>query len=368
VIVHRAQQSMISSLDRDSRAIAAVQASTPAIAASPRYALECLMGAGLVAAALWIYGSAGADRWLTHLAFLGFAAYRLLPAVQQLFAALAHIQAERPAFEDIVADLRAARNRSTREPAAMPTGAWRGRPRREIRLVDVSYRYSADRAGGVSGISLEIPAGTLVGFVGPNGAGKSTLAEIILGLLAPDTGWIEVDGVRLDAGSGLDWLDTVAYVPQRIALVDGTLEQNIAFGVDARDVDRERVLEAVRVAQLGPLVDALPEGLAAVIGENGARLSGGQRQRVGIARALYRRASLLVVDEGTSSLDALTENEIMVLLGTLRGTCTIVVVGHRPSALVGCDLLFELDSGRLAGRKALVDLALAAQSRGAARR
>src|SRR6185503_2819296 len=95
VIVHRAQQSMISSLDRDSRAIAAVQASTPAIAASPRYALECLMGAGLVAAALWIYGSAGADRWLTHLAFLGFAAYRLLPAVQQLFAALAHIQAER---------------------------------------------------------------------------------------------------------------------------------------------------------------------------------------------------------------------------------------------------------------------------------
>jgi HlyD family secretion protein len=367
VIVHRAQHSMIQRLDCDSKAIAAVQASTPAVAASPRYALECLMAAGLVAAALWIYGTAGADRWLTHLAFLGLASYRLLPAVQQVFAALARIHAERPAFEDIVVDLRAARRRA-REPIATPTGAWRGRPRRGIRLVEVSYRYSPDRAGGVSAVSLEIPAGTLVGFVGPNGAGKSTLAELILGLLAPDEGRIEIDGVALDAGNKHEWLDTVAYVPQRIALVDATIEENIAFGVAPGDVDRERVLEAVRGAQLGPVIDSLPDGLKTAIGDDGTRLSGGQRQRVGIARALYRRASLLLVDEGTSSLDTLTEGEIMALLGALRGTCTIVVIGHRPSALVGCDLVFELEAGRLVGRRTLVDVKPTVQSRGAARR
>jgi len=367
VIVHRAQGAMSAQVERHCAAIAAAQASTPAIAASPKYALECVTAAGLVAAALWIYGSAGADRWFTHLAFLGFAAYRLLPAVQQLFAALARIHAERPAFDGIVEDLRAARRRTPNEPSARASAVWRGRPRHSVRLVDVSYSYSTQRSGGVSGVSLEIPAGTFIGFVGANGAGKTTLAELVLGLLEPDGGRIEIDGVALDAGNRSAWLETVAYVAQHIALVDGTLAQNIAFGATPDEVDHERVLEAVRGAQLVPFIAALPDGVATAIGENGARLSGGQRQRVGIARALYRRASLLVVDEGTNALDALTEAEIMTLLGTLRGACTIVVIGHRPSALAGCDLLFELTAGRLVGRTTVADLA-AAQLRGAARR
>ena len=368
VILHRAQAAMTSEVARHSAAIAAAQASTPAIAASPKYALECLTAAGLVAAALWIYGTAGADRWLPHLAFLGFAAYRLLPAVQQVFAALARIHADRAAFDGIVEDLRGARRRAANAPPAAPSAEWRGRPRQAIRLFDVSYRYSAQRAGGVSSVSLEIPAGTLVGFVGPNAAGKSTLAELILGLLTPDAGRIEVDGVALDAASRDAWLDTVAYVAQQIALVDGTIAQNIAFGVAPGDVDLERVLEAARAAQLEAVIGAMPDGVATMIGENGARLSGGQRQRVGIARALYRRASLLVVDEGTNALDTLTEAEIVTLLGTLRGTCTIILIGHRSSALGGCDLQFELDGGRLVGRRTFAELALGAPPREIARR
>ncbi len=362
VAVHRAQPSLVARLERHSEAIAAAQASTPAIAATPRYAIDCVTAAGLVAAALWIYGTAGASRWLPQLAFLGLAAYRLLPAAQQLFGALARIHADYPAFAGIAGDLRAARRRSV-QPSRPPNVLWRSRPRQAIRLVDASYRYSAHRAGGVEGISLEIPAGTLVGFVGPNGAGKTTLAEIVLGLLTPNRGRIEIDGVALDDENRNAWLDNVAYVAQQIALVDGTLAQNIAFGVAADDVDAERMVEAVRGAQLEATVAAMPSGLATQIGENGARLSGGQRQRVGIARALYRRASLLVVDEGTNALDMLTEAEIVALLGALRGTCTIILIGHRPSALAGCDLVFELEDGRVVGRKTKAQLAKALERR-----
>jgi HlyD family secretion protein len=348
VIVHRAQPSLAARVAHHSTAIAAAHASAPAIAAAPKYVLECLTGAGLVTAALWVYGRVGADQWMTHLAFLGLAAYRLLPAIQQAFTAIARINAERAAFDGIAGDLRSARRRASgpRPPAARGD-AWRGRPRTAIRLVDVSYRHSTRRPGGISGVSLEIPAGTLAAFVGPNGSGKTTLAELLLGLRVPHAGRIEVDGIELGAANRDAWLDTVAYVPQQIALLDGTLAQNIAFCVEAREVDHQRVREAARSAQLEPVLAALPSGFATVIGENGAQLSGGQRQRVGLARALYRRASLLIVDEGTNALDALSETEIMTLLRAMCGECTIIVIGHRPSALAACDLTFELDGGRL---------------------
>jgi ABC-type bacteriocin/lantibiotic exporter with double-glycine peptidase domain len=327
--------------------------------------LECITGAGLVAAALLVYSRAGPGQWLTHLAFLAFATYRLLPAVQQVFSSVAYIHAERPGFDGIADDLRRARRRALdSRTAEAPSAGWRGRPRRNIRLVDVSYRHSAGRDGGVFGVSLEIPAGTLAGFVGPNGAGKSTLAELVLGLLAPDTGRIEVDDVELDERNRSAWFETVAYVPQQIALLNRTLAQNIAFGASPGTVDLERALEAARGAQLAPLIEALPDGLSTVIGDNGARLSGGQRQRVGLARALYRRASLLVVDEGTNALDTLTESEVMALLGALRGRRTIIVIGHRESALVGCDFVFELDAGRLVGRTTVAEVAAGAHARG----
>jgi ABC-type multidrug transport system fused ATPase/permease subunit len=211
VIVHRTQPQMAARVARHSEAIAAAQASTPAIAAAPRYVLECVTGAGLVAFALGVYGRVGAGQWLTHLAFIGFAAYRLLPAIQQVFAAVARIHAERASFDGIADDLRTARHRVVNaRPAEGPGSEWLGRPRREIRLVDVSYRHSAERTGGVADVSLEILAGTLAGFVGPNGAGKSTLAELVLGLLKPDAGRIEIDGVALHDGNRDAWLDAVA--------------------------------------------------------------------------------------------------------------------------------------------------------------
>lgn len=347
VMLFGTQQDNSAEVARDSEDIAAAQVSTAAIAVSPKYILESMMAAGLVAAALWIYGRAGPGQWITHLAFFSLAAYRLLPALQQVFVSAARIRSDRVGFERIADDLLRARQRAMHARVSSDLEAWTERPLRGIRLTDVSYRHSTKRAGGVSDVSLFIPAGALVGLVGPNGSGKTTLAELILGLLKPDTGLTEIDDEPLTDENRDAWFTTVAYVPQQIVLLDGTLARNIAFGVAPDDIDAQRMADAIECARLQPVLDGMPEGLATVIGQNGVQLSGGQRQRVGIARAIYRRASFLVLDEATNALDTLTEAEIIALLSHLRGSCTMILIAHRRRSLEACDLLFKLDRGRL---------------------
>ena len=329
------------------RMISRTAANTLAISQSPRYVLECITVISLVAIALYLHShSAAAGPWIAQLSFVGFAAYRLLPALQQSFAAVVRIRTDRPAFVNIEKDLgRRLRAVSLPAPASGPT--WRGKPRGEIRLCEVSYRYAPDRPDAVSGASLVIPAGALVGFAGPNGSGKTTLVDLICGLLAPHSGHIEVDGTRLERANYRAWQATIAYVPQQVFLFDSTLAENIACGVPAASIDYRRVEEAVRLARLTDCVAGLPGGYQEVIGERGCRLSGGQRQRLAIARALYRDASLLILDEVTSSLDSTAESEIVEALHALRSERTIVVVAHRAGALRLCDLVFELRNGKV---------------------
>ena len=353
IIIFRAHKEMVAQVAGQSDAIAAAHARAAAIATSPRYVLECVTAAGLVLSALWIYRSAGPGQWVTHLVLLGLAAYRLLPPIQQVFAAVARVRTDGAAFERIADDLLRARQRSGSAPTPPSAHEWASRPLREIRLIRVSYRHSAERESGITDVSLRIPAGTLVGFAGPNGSGKTTLADVILGLLVPDAGEVQVDGISLDERNRDAWLTAVAHVPQNIVLLDATVAQNVAFGSPAADIDIARVRAALRDARLQSAIDALPGGLETMIGQNGAHLSGGQRQRLGIARALYRRASLLVLDEATGALDPSAEAEVLSLLRELRRRCTIVLIAHRPSSLQSCDEVFELDGGRLAGRRAL---------------
>jgi ATP-binding cassette, subfamily B, bacterial PglK len=347
VTVFGAQDALAARVAAQSAEIAGTQVRVAAIANSPRYALECVTAAGLVAAALWVHRAAGPGQWITHLALLGLAAYRLLPPIQQLFAAVARIRSDAPAFERIADDLRSARLRPRATVPVADAREWASRPRSEIRASGVSYRHSEDGDGGVRDVSLRIRAGTLVGFAGANGSGKTTLADLLLGLLVPDSGQIEVDGVALDERNRSLWLASVAHVPQHVVLLDATVAQNVAFAECGTAIDEARVREALRAARLEEHVSTLPHGLEAPVGQNGATFSGGQRQRLGIARALYRRASLLVLDEPTSALDADAEADIVSLLRELRGRCTVVLISHRSTTLEICDELYELERGRL---------------------
>ena len=347
IITLQIQSLFVRRFARSCEAIAQIAVSTLAISQAPRHILECLTVVGLAGLALILSGrSADGSPWLAQLTFIGFAAYRLLPALQQVFAALVRIRADSPAFANIAADLSKARaTGAAREPAIDPR--WHGRPSREIELRAVSFRYSTDRPAVLRDAALRIPAGAMVGFIGPNGSGKTTTVDLILGLLLPQSGCLEVDGILLDEANRHSWRSAVAYVPQQISLIDATLAENIALGVAATEINQVRMRSAAQMAKVDEFVALLPGGYAEILGERGVRLSGGQRQRIGIARALYRDASLLVLDEATSALDGSSEQEVVGALESLRGKCTIILIAHRLSTVRSCDLVFEFGDGRV---------------------
>jgi len=346
ILVLRIQDYFHRRFERTARALGRAQADTLLVAQSPRYIMECVAVLGLVVLALMASGQHDSiGPWLGQLTFLGFAAYRLLPTLQQAFGSVVRIRAERGRFAAIAPDLRQARSR--RPAARALDAAWLPRPQQHIQLKDVTYRYQPDRPAAVTGVTLQIASRAAVGFVGPNGSGKTTLVDLIAGLLVPAIGQIEIDGVALCDANRADWQTRIAYVPQSIFLLDTSIARNIALGVCDAQIDRERLLRAARLAQLDEFVDTLPGGYEHVIGERGMRLSGGQRQRIGIARALYTEAPVLILDEATNALDGMTEQELMATILRLRGRYTIILIAHRLGSVRACDLIYEFDQGKL---------------------
>jgi ATP-binding cassette, subfamily B, bacterial PglK len=355
ILVLRTQNFFQSSFARSSREFARAAAHTQLIGQSPRYVMECVAVVGLVGVALLVDSrELGIGPWLGQLTFLGFAAYRLLPTLQQAFAAIVKIRADRPGFTSIAPDLRLARARQCDVFAA--DTSWQVRPRREIRLEEVSFRYEPERPPAVDGVSLSIPVRAAIGLVGANGSGKTTLVDLIAGLLVPGTGRIEVDGIALDDENRTAWQTRIAYVPQNIFLLDTSIAENVALGISGAAIDRERLLAAAQLAQLDEFVATLPGGYGHRVGERGVSLSGGQRQRIGIARALYANASVLILDEATNALDGLTEQEMMATIGRLRGRYTIIVIAHRLSTVRACDVILEIDRGKIKGSGTLEGL------------
>lgn len=338
------------SFERASRGFSRAAAHSQVVGQSPKYIMECVAVAGLVGLALVLGGrNDGVGPWLGQLTFLAFAAYRLLPTLQQVFAATVRIRAERAGFALIAPDLRRARFRKSAvaEADASLADCWQERPRQDIRVKGASFRYAPDRPWAVSGVHLRIPARAAVGLVGPNGSGKTTLADLVAGLLVPEIGQLEVDGIALEDANRAAWQSRIAYVPQNIYLLDATIEQNVALGIPEEAIDRARLLAAAHLAQIDEFVRTLPGGYRYRVGERGVMLSGGQRQRIGIARALYTDASVLILDESTNSLDGLTEQELMATILRLRGRYTIILIAHRLSTVRECDVIFELDQGKV---------------------
>jgi ATP-binding cassette, subfamily B, bacterial PglK len=348
LILLHAQTLFVKRVARCCKAISSTIVGNLAIGHIPRHLIECATACVLVGVALHSRaGGESAGAWLAKLSFIGLAVYRLLPALQQVFLAVIRIRAESPAFERIEADLRLWRARMPENARLRAGSSWHGRPRHAIQLSNVCYRHSLDGPAALTNLSLRIRAGTMVGFVGSNGCGKTTLADVISGLLVPQSGSIEIDGIALDSGNRGDWQTTIAYVPQQVFLCDVTLAENIALGAARETIDLARIGEVVRWARLEECVAALPAGVEATLGEAGARLSGGQRQRLGIARALYRSASVLIMDESTSALDPDAERDITDDIAELKRSHTILLIAHRWSALRHCDIIHELSNGRI---------------------
>jgi ATP-binding cassette, subfamily B, bacterial PglK len=355
VLVLRIQDFFRASFERAGRAAAHAYVHTQQVAQSPKYVMECVAVAGLVGVALALSGGEhGIGPWLGQLTFAGFAAYRLLPTLQQGFAGLVKVRAARAGFATLAPDLRLARTRKSAGVAA--DRALLESPRQGIDLEDVSFRYAPDRPAGVDRVSLHIPARSAVGLVGVNGSGKTTLVDLIAGLLVPQAGRLQVDGIEVTDANRTAWRSRIAYVPQSIYLLDTTIAGNVALGIPTDSIDRERLLAAARLAQLDDFVRTLPDGYNHPVGERGVRLSGGQRQRIGIARALYTNASVLMLDEATNALDSLTEQELMATLMRLRGRYTIVLIAHRLSTLRACDAIFEIRNGQVAASGTYAEL------------
>jgi ATP-binding cassette, subfamily B, bacterial PglK len=353
IIVLQAQNFFRGRFERASKSFSLAAAHSQVVAQNPRHLMECVAAVGLVGLALVLGGSEdGVGPWLGQLTFLSFAAYRLLPILQQVFAASVNIRADRAALALIAPDLRLARtaiHTTTLASFTRTDCAWQVRPQQEIRLEEVSFRYAPDQPWALRGVSLRIPARAAVGIVGVNGSGKTTLVDVIVGLLVPSEGRVEVDGSALDEANRAAWQSRIAYVPQNMFLLDSSIAQNIALGIPAADINRHRLLEAARLAQLDEFIKTLPAGYDHRVGERGIQLSGGQRQRIGVARALYRAATVLVFDEATNALDGLTEQELMATLGRLRGRYTTILIAHRMSTVRSCDIIFELENGKITG-------------------
>ena len=220
-----------------------------------------------------------------------------------------------------------------------------------IRLVGVHFRYGLEQPDVLRGLDLEIRRGERIGLIGSTGSGKTTTIDVLMGLLEPTSGRVLVDGDDLHDQEYPEylaaWRASIAHVPQNIYLADSSIAENIAFGLPRHQVDLERVKKAAMQAQISTFIEASPEGYESFVGERGIRLSGGQRQRIGIARALYKRASVIFLDEATSALDTTTEKAVMDAVEGLSRDLTIIIVAHRLSTVQRCDRLISLDSGKV---------------------
>ena len=310
------------------------------IYSSPRFGME---GVGISIVAIFAYSATlnlgGIDQFLPILGAFVLGAQKLLPAIQKAYASYSRVKGSKYSLQDVITLLDQPLPVFDNEQslAYFPY-------ENSIELKNLSFRYSEESPWILKNINLEIPKGSVVGVVGTTGCGKSTLLDLIMGLLPPSKGEVKVDNVSLKAHNKRSWQAHISNVPQHIYLSDGTIEENIAFGLPSDEIDHERVLEAAKKAQLSDLIENWGKGYQTLVGERGTRLSGGQRQRVGLARAFYKQTDVLILDEATSALDDETELAVMDSIENFDAELTVVIIAHRITTLKSCDMIIKLNS------------------------
>jgi ABC-type multidrug transport system fused ATPase/permease subunit len=314
------------------------QGSSAFISASPRYGMEA-MGMALIAALVLTLAQQpdGIARAIPVLGALALGAQRLLPVLQQAYMALTGIQGGQASLQDALELLDQPLPDHADQPPAKPLPF-----SRQINLRQLSFRYRDDAPWVLRNLDLSIARGSRVGFVGTTGSGKSTLLDIVMGLLQPTEGTLEIDGQAITVANTRAWQAHIAHVPQAIYLADSTIEENIAFGVPRDQIDHQRVKQAARQAQIADTIENWPGQYKSFVGERGVRLSGGQRQRIGIARALYKQADVIIFDEATSALDNETEEAVMQAIEGLSDDLTVLIIAHRLTTLKGCTQIVQV--------------------------
>lgn len=309
--------------------------------ASPRFTMEALGMVLMAGFACYIFRqSTGLVGALSLLGVMALGAQRMLPALQMIYNSWSTMKSGQSYLTDALAFLS--------QPLPAHASLAPVPPLKfsdHIDLNNLSFRYSPDGPWVLKNLNLIIPQGSRTGFVGITGSGKSTLLDIIMGLLEPTEGSLKVDGLEIDTGTIRSWQANIAHVPQSIYLSDSTITDNIAFGIPGEKVNMDRVRSAAEQAQIADHIDGLRTGYNTVVGERGIRLSGGQRQRIGIARSLFKNATVIIFDEATSALDNETEKAVMDAIEGLGRDLTILIIAHRLTTVKKCDQIVELKDG-----------------------
>lgn len=318
-----------------------------AISQVPRYFMELIAFGAMISLVLLLIklhqGNLGTV--LPILAVYALAAFKLLPALQQIYSSITQIKGNAAAFEAIKGDLE--QSLKTKQPSNTETTNTHLPLHKQVSLNNITFSYPGKPSPAVKDLTLVIPKNSVIGLVGASGSGKSTAIDLLLGLLNPQKGELCIDDTCITPANKRAWQNTLGFVPQSIYLSEGSIAENVAFGLPVKDINLEQVNKALELANLTELVEQLPQGIQTQVGERGVQLSGGQRQRIGIARALYHEADVLVFDEATSALDGITEKIIMEAIHDFSGKKTIIMIAHRLKTVQKCDIIYMMDKGKI---------------------
>ena len=343
VLINRSQEIYCTIYRNADLALRNASAENMFISAAPRYVMDTL---GMILIAVLAYTVAqqldGIDKAIPILGTLAMGTQRLLPILQQAYGAWSTISGAQASLQDALDLLDQKIPDYADQLISKPLSFTQ-----QISLKQLSFSYSQQMPYVLDNINLIIKKGSRIGFIGTTGSGKSTLLDIVMGLLHPSEGLIEVDGQAITAKNQCAWQSHIAHVPQSIYLADATIEENIAFGIPENRIDVDRMRAAAKQAKIADTIEAWPQQYKTVVGERGIRLSGGQRQRIGIARALYKRADVIIFDEATSALDNETEQYVMKAIESLSDTLTVLIIAHRLTTLKNCNQVIQLENGKV---------------------